>query len=186
LTLLVGRQEGHPACKKLSGGVLVWLSVLSEVHTCIWPSWWHCHSLSLASVKSRLVSPFWYRLTRVVPDKGPLNGCVCVRAITGLSNCTFISYINQTLKYPCHTTNPPQPNLLSSNQLPSNPQAILFLWFCHNSPITFWVILFTNKETNQTNLVKTVAATISGNSLHKSSVVTVLKFSLTVGNGKFF
>jgi len=31
LTLLVGRQEGHPACKKLSGGVLAWLSVLSEV-----------------------------------------------------------------------------------------------------------------------------------------------------------
>jgi len=27
LTLLVGRQEGHPACKKLSGGVLAWLSV---------------------------------------------------------------------------------------------------------------------------------------------------------------
>jgi len=27
LMLLVGRQEGHPACKKLSGGVLVWLSV---------------------------------------------------------------------------------------------------------------------------------------------------------------
>ena len=31
LTLLVGRQEGHPVCKKRSGGVLVWL-------TCIWPS----------------------------------------------------------------------------------------------------------------------------------------------------
>ena len=29
LTLLVGRQEGHPACKKLSGGVLAWLSVCS-------------------------------------------------------------------------------------------------------------------------------------------------------------
>ena len=27
LTLLVGRQEGYPACKKLCGGVLVWLSV---------------------------------------------------------------------------------------------------------------------------------------------------------------
>jgi len=27
LTLLVGWQEGHPACKKLSGGVLAWLSV---------------------------------------------------------------------------------------------------------------------------------------------------------------
>jgi len=25
LTLLVGWQEGHPACKKLSGGVLAWL-----------------------------------------------------------------------------------------------------------------------------------------------------------------
>ena len=38
LTLLVGRQEGHPACKKLSGGVLAWSSVWSEVQTCIWPS----------------------------------------------------------------------------------------------------------------------------------------------------
>ena len=38
LTLLVGRQEGHRACKKLSDGVLAWLSVWSEVQTCIWPS----------------------------------------------------------------------------------------------------------------------------------------------------
>ena len=30
LTLLVGWQEGHPACKKLSGGVLAWLSVWSK------------------------------------------------------------------------------------------------------------------------------------------------------------
>ena len=36
------------------------------------------HSLSLASVKSRLVLPFWYRLPRVVPEKGALSGCVCV------------------------------------------------------------------------------------------------------------
>ena len=55
LTLLVGRQEGHPACKKLSGGVLAWLSVWSEVQTCMWPSW--CHSLT---------------------DKGLLNMCMCV------------------------------------------------------------------------------------------------------------
>ena len=34
LTLLVGRQEGHPACKKLSGGVLAWLTAWSEVQTC--------------------------------------------------------------------------------------------------------------------------------------------------------
>jgi len=65
LTLLVGRQEGHTACKKLSDGVLVWLSVWSEVQTCIQPICCHCYSLSLASVKSRLVSPFWYRLTWV-------------------------------------------------------------------------------------------------------------------------
>ena len=78
LTLLVGRQEGHPACKKLSGGVLAWLSVWSKVQICIWPSGFHFHSLSLALVKSRLVLPFWYRLTQVVLDKGPLNGCVCV------------------------------------------------------------------------------------------------------------
>ena len=78
LTLLVGRQKGHLACKKLSGGVLAWLSVWSVVQSCIWPRGFHCHSLSLASVKSRLVLPFWYRLTRVVPGKGPLNGCVCV------------------------------------------------------------------------------------------------------------
>jgi len=31
LTLLVGRQEGHPACKKQSGGVLAWLFVWSDV-----------------------------------------------------------------------------------------------------------------------------------------------------------
>ena len=60
LTLLVGRQEGHPACrpKKRSGGVLAWLSVWSEVQTCIRPSQCPCHSLSLASVKSRFVYTF--------------------------------------------------------------------------------------------------------------------------------
>ena len=78
LTLLVWRQEGHPACKK-TGGVLMWLSFWSKVQTCIWPSWYHCRSLSLAPVKSRLVLPFWQWLTWVVLDKGPLNGCVlCV------------------------------------------------------------------------------------------------------------
>ena len=50
LTLLVGWQEGHPACKKLSGEMLAWLSVWGEVQICIWPSWCHSHSLSLAPV----------------------------------------------------------------------------------------------------------------------------------------
>jgi len=38
LTLLVGQQEGHLACKQLSGDVLAWLSVWGEVQTCVWPS----------------------------------------------------------------------------------------------------------------------------------------------------
>jgi len=74
----LGDRKGIWPVKKLSGGVLAWLSVWSEVHTCIWPSWCHCHSLSLASAKSRLVLPFWYQPTRVVKDKGPSNVCVCV------------------------------------------------------------------------------------------------------------
>ena len=32
-------------------------------------------SSSLASFKFRLVLPFWYRLTQVVLEKTPLNGC---------------------------------------------------------------------------------------------------------------
>ena len=42
LMLLVGRQEGHSAYKKLSGGVLAWLSVWIQVEICISPSWCHC------------------------------------------------------------------------------------------------------------------------------------------------
>ena len=57
----------YPTWYEISGK---WLSVWREVQTCICPSWCHCHSLSLASVKSRLVLSFWYRLTRVLPEKG--------------------------------------------------------------------------------------------------------------------
>ena len=65
LTLLVGWQEGHQACKKLSGGVLAWLSVWSEVQTYIRLSWCRCRSLSLASVKSRgLIYKIFYDLSQ--------------------------------------------------------------------------------------------------------------------------
>jgi len=38
-SLLVGRQEENPACKKQSDEVLLWLSVWSEVQiVCIWSS----------------------------------------------------------------------------------------------------------------------------------------------------
>jgi len=72
LTLLVGRQEGHPACGG-GVGVVVCLEQGADLHMA------QLMPLPLtASLKSRLVLPFWYRLTWVVSDKGPLNGCVCV------------------------------------------------------------------------------------------------------------
>jgi len=78
LMLLIERQEGHSACKKLTGWVLAWLSVCSEVKTCTRPSWCHCHSLSLASVKFRLVLHLWYLVHLGSPGKGLLNGFLCV------------------------------------------------------------------------------------------------------------
>ena len=77
LTLLVGQQEGHPARKKTKwwgAGMVICLERGADLH--------------MASVKSRLVLPFWYRLTRVVPEKGPLNWCVCV--------CVCVCYYEQT------------------------------------------------------------------------------------------
>ena len=59
----------------------------------------HMAQLSLASVKSRLVLPFWYRLTRVVPEKGLLNVCVCVcvcklvEKVFSSGNCDINSYL---------------------------------------------------------------------------------------------
>jgi len=81
LTLLVGRQEGHPACKKQSGGLLAWLSVWSEVQTCTRPSGCHCHSLSLAPVKSRLVFTFLVPAHPRSPGQRAIQRvcmCVCV------------------------------------------------------------------------------------------------------------
>jgi len=49
--------------------------------------------ISLASVKSRLVLPFWYRLTRVVLDKGPLNVCVCVCMLIRVSNDESVNLV---------------------------------------------------------------------------------------------
>jgi len=81
LTLLAGCQEEHPACKqiKVSFEVLVWLSVWSKLQIacmCSMPS--QNPPSSLASFKSRLVLPFWYWLTQVVPEKRPLNGYAVV------------------------------------------------------------------------------------------------------------
>ena len=77
LMLLVGWQEGHPACKKLSGEVLAWLSVWSKVQTCIsqlmpLPLTVSCFS------KIQIGFTFLVPAHLGSPGKGPLNGCVCV------------------------------------------------------------------------------------------------------------
>jgi len=97
LTLLVVCQEEHPACKKLSDEVLVWISVWTEVQiVCIWSSWCHCHpqipSL-LALFKFRLVLPFWCQLSQVVLEKRPLHGCSS--SSSSSSNC------NRCLVFSC-------------------------------------------------------------------------------------
>jgi len=73
--LLAGRQEGHPACKKWSGGgagVVICLEQGADLHMAQLMSL--PLTVSCFSKIQRLVLPFWYRLTRVVLDKGLLNG----------------------------------------------------------------------------------------------------------------
>jgi len=124
LHLLVGRQEGHPACKKMSGGVLAWLSVWSEVQTCIWPSWCHCHSMSLASVKSRLVFTLLVLAHPGSPGQRAIKPvCVCkwenhFKGTTQLLQITKMEYF-QTKCHSRHPTNhvrgTDKPAFLSSN-----------------------------------------------------------------------
>ena len=72
---LGGRKRIRPVKNWVVG---CWRGYLSgAVQTCISSSWCHCHSLSLASVKSRLVLPFWYRLTRVSRKRAVKRMCVC-------------------------------------------------------------------------------------------------------------
>jgi len=86
--VLVGRQEAHLACKKLSGDVLAWLSVWSKVQMiCIWSSWCHCHPIISCSSKIQNGLPFWCRLTQVVLEKRPLNGC----SSSSLWQCQWLS-----------------------------------------------------------------------------------------------
>jgi len=76
--LLVGQQEGHLACEKLSGGVLAWLSV-----------WVRCrfvygladttanYYLLLNLIQIGFIYLVPAHLGSLVPDKGPLIGCCC-------------------------------------------------------------------------------------------------------------
>ena len=116
--MLVGHQEKHPACKKLSDEVSVWLFVWREVQiVCLWFSWCHSHPQtpsSVASFKSRLVLPFSYWVTQVVLEKRPLGvdyimNCVCssppahceVSRIPGMCQKLFVRWQHVSFHHLC-------------------------------------------------------------------------------------
>jgi len=96
---LVGQQEGHLACKKLEwwgAGMVMCLVQSADLHMAqLMPL-----PLNIScSSKSRLVLPFWCRLTQVVPDKIQegckmvcvfVRVCVLVRSISSISILYFI------------------------------------------------------------------------------------------------
>ena len=59
---------------------------------------------SLASFKSRQVLPFWYRLTQVVLENRPLNGCSSSssnRSLRRHINCTVLQFLHPTCIHTC-------------------------------------------------------------------------------------
>ena len=83
LTLFVGRQEGHPACKKTEwwgAGMIICLELGADLHMA---------QLMLLPLTVSCFSKIQIGFTFLVPahlgsprkraaEKGPLNGCVCV------------------------------------------------------------------------------------------------------------
>jgi len=89
---LVGWQEGHPACKKLSGEVLACLSVWSEVQMIAYGSADATATpSSLAPVKSRMVHVSGAGLPRLT-WKRPLNGCTQCVIITGTPKLLWYNF----------------------------------------------------------------------------------------------
>jgi len=74
------------------------------------------------SSKTRLVLPFWYRLTWVVPEKGPLNECVCVSA----EECSCMSHLH--LHSHLHATVNLPPSDTAGHYLPLRPKSRTFVW----------------------------------------------------------
>jgi len=90
----IGDRKGIQPVKNECASVVIWL-----VQTCTWPSWCHCHSLSLTWVKARLVSSFWYWLTWVVTSPGQ-------RVVKWVCVCVFtIALLNFILCDTMHITN---------------------------------------------------------------------------------
>ena len=87
LTLLAGRQEGYPACKKL-WVARYWRGYLSGVRhkmICIWSSWCHCQPIICCSSKIQKVI-FLVPAYPGCPGKRPINECSVAVVVTKLVN----------------------------------------------------------------------------------------------------
>ena len=134
----LGSRKGIRPAKKLEWwgtGIVICLEWDADLHMVL-PTATHClllQSLSLASVKSRLVLPFWYRLTRVVLEKGPLNECVLVVCETVLTyecitdSSTHFSTIQQVILTLCV-------HKCCRCLVPT----LWHVWNCHLLSQTFW------------------------------------------------
>ena len=103
LTLLVGRQEGHPACKKLSSGVLAWLSVWSEVLM-------HMAQLMplplTVSCSSKMQTGFTFLVPAHMgsPGQGAVKRvCVCVRVRVCVCSPAVALSLTLAPCYTCHS-----------------------------------------------------------------------------------
>ena len=100
--MLVGRQEGHPVCKKTEWwgtGMVICLERVADLHMAqLMPLPLTVSCFSKIRTGFTLL-PFWYRITRVVPEKGPLNVCVCVCSLSlalRTSECTARKYFTNS------------------------------------------------------------------------------------------
>ena len=95
LSFVVAWQEGH-LCKKLSSGILVWLSVWGEVQVCIWPSWCHCHS----SCFSKIQIGFTFLVPAHLDSPGQnLESCKTVVVVTAAAAAAEVIWYNHCISY---------------------------------------------------------------------------------------
>jgi len=78
LTFLARQHKGHPACKTELWGTGV---VICPQQGATGPADVTATPTFPASLKSRMVLPFWYRLTQVVLEKRSLNWCSSSRLV---------------------------------------------------------------------------------------------------------
>jgi len=102
LTLLVGCQEEHPVCKNWV--MRCWRGCLSGVR-CKWFAYGPADATatpsSLASLKSRMVEPFWCRLTQVVPENRPSVECLVAVSDVCVCCCRCDEYVTALFASSC-------------------------------------------------------------------------------------